>query len=321
MSTIHVAVLDDYQHAAQELADWASLGSDVRLEFFHDHVSDETGLAERLQPFTVVAAMRERSAFRRSLIERLPNLRLLITTGMRNASIDTQACIERGVTLCGTVSSGLATAEMTWGLILAVARRIPQEDHALRLGHWQTTLGTELRGKTLGIVGLGKLGSEVARFGFAFGMDVIAWSQNLTAERAAEFGATRVEKDQLFARADVVSIHLVWSKRTRGLIGAADFARMKTGAYFINTSRAPIVETDALVAALHEGRIAGAGIDVYDDEPLSANHPLRDAPNTVLTPHLGYVTRETYAIWFPQIVEDIAAWRAGDPVRVISPPQ
>src|SRR3982751_3625757 len=314
-----IAVLDDYQSAAADFCDWSQVAGPVEVVEFHDHVGDEDDVAARLQSFDVVIAMRERTDFRRSLLERLPDLKLLVTTGMRNKSIDVEAANERGITVCGTGSNATATAELTWGLILATARHIPQEDASVRAGGWQQTVGTDLAGARLGIIGLGRLGSQVAKIGQAFGMDVVAWSQNLTDERADEGGTTRVERDELFATSDVVTIHLLLSKRTRGLIRADDLALMKHTAVLINTSRGPIVEQQALLDALHDGTIGGAGLDVFDEEPLPKDHPLRTAPRTVLTPHLGYVTRNTYEIFYREAVEDVAAFLAGDPVRVLTP--
>jgi phosphoglycerate dehydrogenase-like enzyme len=248
-----------------------------------------------------------------------PDLRLLVTTGMANASIDLAAAGAHGVTVCGTDSgSATNTAELTWALILACRRRVVTEDRALREGRWQITIGTDLAGSTLGVLGLGRLGTQVARIGQAFGMRVIAWSRHLTAERAEAAGATLVSKDELFATSDVVTVHLRLSERTIGLVGAAELAAMKPSAILVNTSRGPIVTESALVTALATGSIAGAGLDVYDAEPLPAGNPLRGAPNTVLLPHLGYVTEATYRSWYEQIVEDIAAWRAGEPVRVLT---
>lgn len=314
-----IAVLDDYQSVAHDMADWSSLGADCETVFFHDHVADPQALVRRLADFEVIVAMRERTPFPRELLERLPRLRLLVTTGLRNRSIDVKAASERGIVVCGTPGAAGATGELTWGLILAVLRCIPAEERALREGRWQTTLGTGLRGKTLGIIGLGTIGTEVARVGAAFGMDVIAWSQNLDAERARAAGARRVERDELLSRADVITIHLILSERTRGLIGARELALMKPSAILVNTSRGPIVDEAALAAVLSARTIAGAGLDVYGEEPLPLGHPLRSAPNTVLTPHLGYVTRETYRAFFQGAVEDIKAWRSGTPVRVLEP--
>jgi phosphoglycerate dehydrogenase-like enzyme len=313
---MRVAILDDYQGVAVTSADWASI-PDAEVQAFPDHLDDAHALVKRLRGCEVVVAMRERTPFPRALIEALPELRLLVTTGARNASIDVAAAAECGITVCGTRGSGSPTAELTWGLILALARHIPREDAATRSGQWQTTLGIGLERRTLGVIGLGNLGGQVARVGRAFGMDVIAWSQNLTAARAAEVGATLVTRDELLARADFVTIHLVLSDRTRGLIGAQELALMRPDAYLVNTSRGPIVEEAALVAALEAHRIAGAALDVFDVEPLPHDHPLLGLHNVVLTPHLGYVTQETYEIFYGDAVEDIRAWAAGSPVRVI----
>ena len=312
-----VAILDDYQDVARRLADWKSLPAEVVV--FRDHLSDESKVVDRLADFDVVVAMRERTPFPRSLFERLPRLRLLVTTGMRNASIDLRAAADRGVVISGTAGLPSPTAELTWALILALVRHVPREDRATREGRWQETLGTTLKGRTLGVLGLGQLGSRVARVGTAFEMDVIAWSQNLTAERATAVGATLAgSRDELLARADVVTIHLVLSDRTRGLVGARELGLMRPTAYLVNTSRGPIVDEGALIATLRAGKIAGAGLDVYDEEPLPADHPLRRLPNTVITPHLGYVTEETYQIFYSQALEDIRAFLAGTPVRVLS---
>jgi phosphoglycerate dehydrogenase-like enzyme len=314
-----IAILDDYQDAARRLADWARLPAGAELTVFRDHLADLDAVAARLADFDVVVAMRERTPFSRALLERLPRLRLLVTTGMRNAAIDLKAAADRGVVVCGTGGLPYPTAELAWGLVLSLMRRIPREDRATRDGRWQETVGLGLNGKTLGVLGLGTLGSRVARFGRAFEMEVLAWSQNLTAERAAEHGAVRVERDELLARSDVVSIHLVLSDRTRGLIGARELGLMKRTAYLVNTSRGPIVDAAALVRALREGTIAGAGLDVYDEEPLPLDHPLRGLPGTVITPHLGYVTEETYRIFYGQALEDIQAFLRGEPVRVLRP--
>jgi phosphoglycerate dehydrogenase-like enzyme len=312
-----IAVLDDYQQVAGQFADWSKLPEPAQVVTFHDHVDDEDALVARLDSFDVVVAMRERTPFQRSLLERLPNLRLLVTTGQRNAAIDVAAAAERGVTVCGTGYFSSGTAEMTWALILAVARHVAQEDASVRAGGWQQTIGTDLAGARLGVVGLGRLGSRVATIGQAFEMDVVAWSQNLTEDRCAEVGVRLVEKEELFATSDVVTIHLVLSRRTRGLVGPAELLAMKPTAMLINTSRGPILDEDALVDALRHGRIGGAGIDVYDREPLPKDHPLREMRRAVLTPHLGYVTKGTYEVFYRDAVEDVAAWMAGEPVRVI----
>jgi len=310
--------LDDYQDVALKMADWDALPDDVAVDVFQDHLSDEDDIAVRLAPYDIVVAMRERTPFQRSLLDRLPNLRLLVTTGMRNASIDIAAAADKGVTVCGTDGVPYPTAELTWGLILALLRKIPTEDRATRDGRWQVTIGEGVHGKTLGVIGLGRLGSQVANVGVAFGMNVVAWSQNLTAERAGEFGATLVTKQELLESTDVVTIHLVLSGRTRGLIGADELSSMKPSAYLVNTSRGPIVDESALIDALQNGTIAGAGLDVFDIEPLPLDHPLRSLPNTVLTPHLGYVTDETYRVFFGDALENIKAFLDDSPVRVVS---
>ena len=313
-----VALLDDYQGVALRMADWKSLPAGTDVVAFPDHLADESALAARLADFDIVMAMRERTPFTRSLLERLPKLRLLITAGMRNASIDMKAAAERGVLVCGTSGLPYPTAELAWGLILGLMRRIPAEDRATREGRWQVSLGLGLNGKTLGVLGLGTLGSRVARVGRAFEMTVLAWSQNLTAARAEEVGATLVAKDELLARSDIVSIHLVLSERTRGLLNARELGLMKRTAYLVNTSRGPIVDEAALVRALREGTIAGAGLDVFESEPLPADHPFRSLPNIVVTPHLGYVTEETYRVFYGHALEDVQAFLRGAPVRVLS---
>ncbi len=313
---IHVAILDDYQQVALGLADWRSLDPAAEIKVFPDHLADLDALAKRLHVFECVVLMRERTPFPRTLFEKLPNLRLLITSGMRNAAIDTDAATACGVQVCGTNLKGLATAELTWGLILALLRHIVTEDRALQRGQWQTTLGVEVAGKTLGLLGLGRLGSEVARIGVAFRMNVIAWSPNLTTERAAAAGATLVAKDELFSQADILSIHLVLSERTAGLVGGADLARMKPTAFLVNSSRGPIVDETALLAALKARTIAGAGLDVFSVEPLPLSDTFRQLDNVVLTPHLGYVTQENYGHHFPQVVEIIRAYIDG---RVLKP--
>jgi phosphoglycerate dehydrogenase-like enzyme len=314
---MNVAVLDDYQGVARTLADWASLGKNVSVRYFHDHVENEDELVQRLSMFEIIAIMRERTPFPRSLIEKLPRLKLLVTTGKRNSSVDLAACKERGITVCGTAGSEGSTIELTWGLILAVVRGIPREDRGLREHRWQIAVGMELRNKTLGVLGLGRLGAQVAHIGRAFGMKIIAWSQNLTQERAIEQGAELVTKRQLFERADVVTIHLVLSDRTRKIVSHEELGWMKKTAYLVNTSRGPIVDTSALIGALHAGQIAGAGLDVYDHEPLPPDDPIVHAPNTVLTPHLGYVSDASYRSFYRETVEDIAAWLAGKPLRVV----
>lgn len=317
LARMRIAILDDYQGVALGCADWGRLGAET--EVLREHVGDPDELVRRLAGFEVVVAMRERTAFPAPVLGCLPDLELLVTTGMRNAAIDVAAATAHGITVCGTGGVATATAELTWALILAAARHLPAEDRAVREGRWQHTLGTGLAGRTLGLLGLGRQGSQVARIGQAFGMHVVAWSHNLTAAGAAELGVTAVPKDELLRAADVVSVHLVLSDRTRGLVGAAELALMRPTAILVNTSRGPIVEEAALADALERGVIAGAGVDVYDTEPLPAGHPLTRAPNTVLSPHLGYVTRDSYEVFYRDAVEDIEAFTAGRPVRVVAP--
>jgi phosphoglycerate dehydrogenase-like enzyme len=315
--TSRIAVLDDYQNAARSYGDWYRLAGRADVTVFTDHLSDEDALAARLEPFAGVVLMRERTPFPRSLLDRLPNLRLIATSGMWNASVDLVACEERGIVVSGTQTGGGGTAQVTWALIFALAQQITVVDRDIREGRWQTGIGDELAGKTLGLLGLGRVGAKVARAAPAFDMNVIAWSANMTDERAAAAGATRVERDELFARADFVSVHLVLSTRTRGLIGKNELALMKPTAFLINTSRGPIVDEPALIDVLGRRSIAGAGLDVFDVEPLPLEHPLRSLPNTVLTPHIGYVSKESYRIFYGQMLEDIEAWLAGSPVRQI----
>ncbi|RJF79690.1 D-2-hydroxyacid dehydrogenase family protein [Azospirillum cavernae] len=313
-----VAILDDYQSVARDLADWSRLPPGSALTVFDQPFADLDSAAAALAPFDVLVIMRERTPFPAALIDRLPALKLLVTTGARNNAIDLNACAARGIPVSGTGMIGTPTAELTWGLILALTKRITVEERALRAGQWQTGLTDGLGGRRLGLVGLGKLGTQVARVGQAFGMEVAAWSPNLTDERAAAAGVARLDKADLFASSDVVSVHLVLSERTQGIVGAADFAAMKPTGLFVNTSRAGLVDEAALMAALREGRIGGAGIDVFPVEPLPADSPWRDLPNTVLTPHLGYVTRQNYAVFYRDALDDILAWQAGAPVRLLS---
>ena len=315
---VKVAVLDDYQGVARRFGPWLDLGDAVEVTVFKDHVVDEEVLIDRLVGFPVVVAMRERTAFPRKVLERLPNLRLLATTGMGNAAIDLVAAHDQGVVVSGTGGIGAPTAELTWALILGLARNIVAEDQGVRAGGWQQSVGTDLAGATLGVVGLGRLGSQVAKIGQAFGMSVIAWSQNLDSEAAQSRGVRAVSKEELFRTSDVVTVHLQLSERTRGLINAHDLAQLKTTAYLVNTSRGPIVDEKALLDALSSGRLAGAGLDVFDLEPLPADHPLRSASRTLLTPHIGYVTEGTYEIFFCEIVENIAAFLDGQPLRVLN---
>jgi phosphoglycerate dehydrogenase-like enzyme len=316
---VKVAILDDYQGVASQMADWSQLPPGTELQFFQEHLADEDKLAERLTSFQVVMGMRERTPFPRSLLERLPELRLLITTGGRNASFDVAAATELGIVVCGTGGAGEGPTELTWGLIIGLLRQIPQEDQLTRQGKWGATVGIGLKNKTIGLVGLGHIGSRVARVANAFDMNVIAWSQNLTAQRARECQATLVDKDTLFRDSDIVSIHVRLSDRTRGLVAARELGLMKPTAYLINISRGPIVDEAALIDALRRQAIAGAGIDTFDIEPLPSEHPILKLPNTVLTPHVGYVTEEGYRAFYSGVVEDIRAFASGEPIRVVNP--
>lgn len=311
-------MLDDYQSVALASADWSPVTKRAQVDVFHDHVGDVDELAERLVDADVVVLMRERTPCRSDLLERLPKLKLVVTTGPFNASIDVSAARERGIIVCGTGGHIHPTVELTWALILTAARHLPAEVAAVRTGEWQKTVGFGLRGRRLGVIGLGRIGSLVARLGRAFDMEVVAWSQNLTDERAGEAGARMVTKDELLATSDIVTIHLVLSDRTLGLIGKSELQQMKAQALLVNTSRGPIVDEAALVDALRSGVIAGAALDVFDQEPLPPGHPLRTLPNVVATPHIGYVARETYELFYGEVVEDIAAFLDGSPVRVIS---
>lgn len=309
-----VAVLDDYQGIAKDMADWSGLD----VTFFRDPIGDTARVIERLQPFDIVCPMRERTQINADVINGLPNLKLLATTGMRNAAIDIPAAKARDVTVCGTRGSATPTPELAFALMLSLGRQIPQSGAAMRQGRWQIGLGKAMRGATLGLLGLGRLGAEVAEYAKVFGMRIIAWSQNLTAERAAECGVEFVTKDELFQQSDFISVHLVLSERSRGLVGARELGLMKPEAYIVNTSRGPIIDEDALLEALQNKQIGGAGIDVFGVEPLPADHPIRSLDNAVLTPHLGYVTEDTYRIFYGETVECIRAWLDGKPLNVIS---
>ncbi len=315
---MRIAVLDDYLNVAPTLADWKSLGADI--QFFSDYIQPDQS-ASVLAPFDVIVAMRERSAFPESLIQALPKLRLLVTTGARNNSIDIEACRAQGIVVCGApgdpISAG-ATAELAWALLLALFKRIPQEAANMRQGLWQTSMPPTLAGKRLGLLGVGNLGQRVGRVGQAFGMEVIAWSPNLTEERAKEAGVRMVSKQELFSTSDAVSLHLVLSARTRGIVDAAALQSMKHTAYLINTSRAGLVDLAALRQALEQGKLGGAGLDVFEQEPLPANDPWRLVPRTVLTPHLGYATPEYFAVFYPNVVTAIQAWQAGSPIRALT---
>lgn len=312
-----LTILDDYQSVALSSADWSGVQDRFDVEVITEHVADADALTARLAHSQVIVAMRERTPFPASTLARLPELRLLVTTGMSNASIDLAAAAAHGVTVCGTGSAGNAMPELTLGMIIALLRNFAAEDAAVRAGRWQHTIGVGLAGRTLGVLGLGRLGIPVARLAQAFDMHVIAWSPNLTPERAAEHGVRAVTKQQLFADSDVVTIHMPLSERSRGLVGAAELSLMRASAYLINTSRGPIVDERALVDALTERRIAGAGLDVYDIEPLPVDHVLRTLPNTLLLPHIGYVTRDNYAVVYAEAVEDILAWADSTPIRVL----
>jgi phosphoglycerate dehydrogenase-like enzyme len=315
-----LAILDDYQYVAGSLADWSRLEPAVDVRIFHDHLAGLDAVAERLHDFAIVIAMRERTPFPAALFERLPKLELLVSTGARNRAIDLEAARHAGVVVCGTRALGSGTVELTWGLIIALTRNIAREDAAVRGGEWQVSIGPELAGRTIGIVGLGRVGGRVAEIAGAFGMSPIAWSENLTAERAAAVGARLVGKDELFETADIVTLHLVLGERTRGLVGARELALMKPTAYLVNTARGPIVDERALVAALDAGSIAGAALDVFDEEPLPPGHPLRALANTVITPHIGYVARDAYEAFYGDALEDVEAFLAGAPIRLLEQP-
>ncbi len=313
------AILDDYQNVALQVADLSPVAKDLDIKVFNAPLGGQDKVIRALADFEIVCGMRERTPFPRAVIEALPKLRLLITTGARNASFDLQAAKERNVVICGTPGTGNPTAGVAVGLMLELTRRIGFENARMKSGQlWQTTIGIDLEGQTLGVIGLGKLGTRVANIAKAFGMKVIAWSQNLTPEKAREAGVDYASKEDLLRRADFISIHVILSQRTRGLIGANELGLLKPTAYLINTSRGPIIEEAALLAALKEKRIAGAGLDVFDVEPLPLDHPLRALDNVVLTPHLGYVSMQNYRAYFAGVVEDIRAWMDGKPVRVMT---
>ncbi|MGC0238644.1 D-2-hydroxyacid dehydrogenase family protein [Arthrobacter sp. SD76] len=314
-----LAILDDYQDVAHGFADWAALEAEgVKVTTFREPFASRDALVSALADVSIVIAMRERTAFPREVFEKLPALQLLVTTGMANASIDVAAATDHGVTVCGTPGSPTAAPELTWALLLAAARHLPAEENSLRAGTWQSTVGFELAGKTLGIVGLGKIGRRVAGYGRAFGMEVLAWSQNLTAAAAEEAGARLVSKEELFRASDVVTLHLRLSPRSEKTVGEAELRLLGPEGILVNTARSPLVDQDALIRALSQGWIRGAALDVFDEEPLPAGHPLLAAPNTVLSPHLGYVTQESYREFYGGAFEDVTAWLAGSPIRTIS---
>lgn len=316
--SVRIAVIDDWQSVAEGMADWSALASVGQVDFLAAYPGTPAENAARLQPYTVVCAMRERTTFDRALLRQLPRLRLLVTSGMRNAAIDLGAAAESGIEVCGTGGDAHAAPELTWALIMALSRNLPAEVNSLRGQGWQHGLGRGLHGQTLGILGLGRIGQTIAGYAQAFGMHTVAWSENLTAERAALFGVTYVGKRELFERSDVLSIHLVLSERSRGMVNAEALALMKSTALLVNTARGPIVDEAALTAALLERRIAGAALDVFGQEPLPADHPFRRLENVLATPHIGYVTEQSYRVFFSQMIEDILAWHAGAPIRSIS---
>jgi phosphoglycerate dehydrogenase-like enzyme len=317
---VQVAVLDDYQGVALHSADWSPLTEKAQVTVFRDHLANSAALVERLKPFDVLCVMRERTPLTREILEQLPELKLIASTGARNASIDLVAANERGITVCNTGYRANGAIEMTWALILALLRNIPAEFASVQAGQWQTSVGGDLDGKTIGLVGLGNIGGKIAKIAQAFGMKTIAWSQNLSLESADKHGATLVTKDELFRIADIVTVHLVLSPRTKGIVGAAELGLMKKTAYFINTSRGPLVDESALINALENRAIAGAALDVYEIEPLPASHPFRSLDRLLVTPHIGFVTEETYRIFYHDTVENIVAWLSGTPVRVSAPP-
>ncbi|MGU9850507.1 D-2-hydroxyacid dehydrogenase family protein [Pseudomonas koreensis] len=315
---VQIAVIDDWQDVARDVVDWSVLDSIGEVAFVHDYPADNATLAERLGQYQVICVMRERTRFDQDLLQRLPNLKLLVTGGMRNAALDMQAAAGLGIKVCGTDSYKHAAPELTWALIMAATRNLLNEANSLRAGGWQQGLGGDLHGKTLGILGLGSIGQKVAQFGQVFGMRVIAWSENLTAERAEAAGVTWVSKQQLFEQADVLSVHLVLSERSRGLVDEQALDWMKPTALLVNTARGPIVDEAALIKALQKQKIAGAALDVFDQEPLPALHPFRTLDNVLATPHVGYVSRKNYEQFFSQMIDDIQGWAAGNPLRLLN---
>ena len=315
--SVQIAVIDDWQNVASGVVDWSVLEAVGNVHFLHDYPADTATMIERLKGFEVICVMRERSTFDKALLQGLSKLKLLVTGGMRNAAIDLPAARALGITVCGTDSYKHAAPELTWALIMASTRNLLAEANALRAGHWQVGLGGDLYGKTLGVLGLGSIGQKVAKFAQVFGMRVIAWSENLTPERAAESGVTWVSKQALFEQADILTVHLVLSDRSRGLVDAEALGWMKPSARLVNTARVPIVDESALVQALESGRLAGAALDVYTEEPLPVDHPFRRLPNVLATPHVGYVSEQNYRQFYAQMIEDIQAWANGAPIRVL----
>jgi phosphoglycerate dehydrogenase-like enzyme len=315
MSELRIAVLDDWQAVAATVVDWSPLQALGEVVFLHEFPADTATLISRLESFDVICVMRERTLFDAALIAGLPRLKLLVTGGMRNAALDLAAAAERGIVVCGGDSYKHAAPELTWALLMALQRNLLAEAASLRHGGWQVGLGGDLHGKTLAILGLGSIGEKVAGFAKAFGMRVIAWSENLSAERASQVGVTRVSKQALFEQADILTVHLVLSARSQGLVDAEALAWMKPGALLVNTSRGPIIDEPALLAALRSGHLGGAALDVFDQEPLPSEHPYRSLPNVLATPHIGYVTENNYRQFFDHMIEDVLAWHAGHPVR------
>ncbi|MEE4786618.1 D-2-hydroxyacid dehydrogenase family protein [Pseudomonas alliivorans] len=316
MTRLTIAVLDDWQNVASNVVDWSPLRAIGEVSFLHEFPADTAVMVQRLRDFDVICVMRERTLFDEALLSQLPRLKLLTTGGMRNAAIDVAAAKRLNITVCGTDSYKHAAPELTWALIMGITRNLVAEANSLRAGHWQVGLGSDLHGKTLGILGLGSIGKWIARYGQAFGMKVIAWSQNLTPEAAAECGVTYVSKQALFEQSDVLSVHLVLSDRSRGLVDAEALGRMKPGAFIVNTSRGPIIDEAAMIETLQQRRIAGAALDVFDVEPLPENHPFRTLDNVLATPHIGYVTENNYQTFYGRMIENIQAWHAGSPIRV-----
>ncbi|MEE4999386.1 D-2-hydroxyacid dehydrogenase family protein [Pseudomonas alliivorans] len=316
MTRLTIAVLDDWQNVASNVVDWSPLRSIGEVSFLHEFPADTAVMVQRLRDFDVICVMRERTLFDEALLSQLPRLKLLTTGGMRNAAIDVAAAKRLNITVCGTDSYKHAAPELTWALIMGITRNLVAEANSLRAGHWQVGLGSDLHGKTLGILGLGSIGKWIARYGQAFGMKVIAWSQNLTPEVAAESGVTYVSKQALFEQSDVLSVHLVLSDRSRGLVDAEALGRMKPAAFVVNTSRGPIIDEAAMIETLQQRRIAGAALDVFDVEPLPENHPFRTLDNVLATPHIGYVTENNYQTFYGRMIENIQAWHAGSPIRV-----
>ena len=314
---MRIAILNDYQGVALDMANWSRIRAQHEVVSFREHIADKAELAAKLGAVDILCIMRERTMVDKALMELLPSLKLIVTTGGAHAGLDLKAAAERGIMCCGTASSRHATAELTFGLILALARGIVAQHNSVREGGWQLALGEDVKGKTLGLIGLGNLGAQVAGFGRAFGMKPVAWSQNLTKEKAEAGGCALVSKEDLFLTSDFISVHYKLSPRSRHIVGADDIARMKKTAYLINTSRGPLIDEPALVRALQDGRIAGAGLDVFEEEPMSKTNPIRTCPRVVVTPHVGYASRENYTTYFTEMVEDIEGWLAGAPVRVL----